>query len=596
MTSTHPTDRLLDDPADELYAELLGAPSRQVFEATTTAQFPLGYIDLATRIIDRTDLISRLEKWEQEDRRGKHPGGRPALIGHRAALIIMLMHVLEGSSGTYKTMAATLSTRLDAERADRIGIPYGPNEHWYMRLYDAIDRITRVLEPYYFPTRAEKRQGAPDVSRGRIMSGEAFRALLEWRSDARQKQRQRRIDWFCNELVDSSVRLAGRHLEPWKGNTAIDATFVPVTGKAGKSRTGRGAKTRYAIHSTNVDAGWYFRAGRDSDHAGESGHGGKKAKSEYGYELEVITMVPNRPGDAEDQLPLLIRAIGLHRPGRLAEHPANMYQALHSRGCPAGLVLADRAYNNLDVERFAQPLTAHGHDFVLDYRSDQLGVQAHFEDFILVEGQWYLNFMPTALVNAVKDRYPSKSNPYPISQEESDRLVAARVAFQLKPKEGRDADGYQRFALPSPDGYIATNAEGEVIDGPTRKSVTIPATAGLKYRQKFTFQSRQWRQFYGMRSIIEHQNALLKDGRQEDIANPYKRSARGYAAQYLALALQVVSANFRKLKTWLDTRFAPRDAQSSTATKRAARRPSLKKIRGTAKGIDGRSLKMPLRT
>lgn len=93
-----------------------------------------------------------------------------------------------------------------------------------LRLYDAIDRITRVLEPYYFPTRAEKLKGAPHVSRGRIMTGEAFRALLDWRSDARKQQRQRRIDWFCNELVDSSVKLAGRHLDPWKGNTAIDAT------------------------------------------------------------------------------------------------------------------------------------------------------------------------------------------------------------------------------------------------------------------------------------------------------------------------------------------------------------------------------------
>lgn len=390
--------------------------------------------------------------------------------------------------------------------------------------------------------------------------------------NARKLQRQRRIDWFCNELVDSSVKLAGRHLDPWKGNTAIDATFVPVTGKAGKSRTGKGANARYAIYSTNVDAGWYLRAGRDSDHAGENGRGGKKPKSEYGYEFEVITMVPNRPGEAEDQLPLLIRAIGLHRPGRLAQHPANMYQGLHDRGCPAGLVLADRAYNNLDIERFAQPLTALGHDFVLDYRSDQLGTAAFYKDFILVEGQWYLNFMPTALINAVKDRYPSKENLYPISQEESDRLVAERVAYQLKPKEGRDADGYQRFSLPDPDGYVATNPEGEVIDAPTLKSVTIPATVGLKYRQKFTFQSRQWRQYYGMRSIIEHQNALLKDGRQEDIANPYKRGARGYAAQYLALALQVVSANFRKLKTWLDTRFAPRDAHSSTKTTR--RRPA----------------------
>lgn len=596
MTIPRPSELALDDPADELYAELLGAPSRHAFESEFTSLFPKGYIRLAIQVIDSGPLVERLEQWSAEDRKGKHAGGRPVIIGHRAALIIMLMHILQSGGRTYRAMAQTLSTGLDEERAKMIGIPFEPNAHWYMRLYEAINRITRTLEPYYYPSRYDKKLGAPDVSRGRTMTGEQFDELLAWRKPDRREQRQRRIDWFCNELVDGSVKLAGKHLQSWKGNTAIDATFVPVSGKAGKVKVTKPGCSRWEIRTTNPDAGWYQRTGRDSDHAGEDSKGGRKKSTQYGWELEVSTMIPNRPGHIDDELPLLIRAIAFHKPGEIPPHPANMYQAMRDRGCPAGLVIADRAYNHLLVDSFAAPLSALGHDFVLDYRGDQLGIKAHFEEFILVEGQWYLNFMPTALVNAVRDRLPHKNNPHPISQEESDLLVAERVKYQLKPKERPDSDGYQRFSLPDPFGYIATNPEGEVIDPPTRKSVTIPATAGLKYRQKFPYQSPQWRAFYGMRSIIEHQNALLKDGRQEDIANPYKRGSRGYAANYLALALSVVSANWRKIKVWLDTRHAARDPQSSTVTTRASRRPAIKKVRRSSRGVDGRSLRTPLRT
>lgn len=82
-------------------------------------------------------------------------------------------------------------------------------------------------------------------------------ALLAWQKPERQQQRQRRIDWFCNELVHNSVKLAGKHLQPWKGNTAIDATFVPVAGKAGKTKARKPGCSYWEIRTTNSDAGWY---------------------------------------------------------------------------------------------------------------------------------------------------------------------------------------------------------------------------------------------------------------------------------------------------------------------------------------------------
>jgi hypothetical protein len=53
------------------------------------------------------------------------------------------------------------------------------------------------------------------------------------------------------------------------------------------------------------------------------------------------------------------------------------------------------------------------------------------------------------------------------------------------------------------------------------------------------------------RNTIEGFNGYVKDANYEALDQPGRRRVRGYAAQYLFTALLVVSANIRKLQTFL---------------------------------------------
>jgi hypothetical protein len=50
-----------------------------------------------------------------------------------------------------------------------------------------------------------------------------------------------------------------------------------------------------------------------------------------------------------------------------------------------------------------------------------------------------------------------------------------------------------------------------------------------------------------MRSLVEAANKHIKEKNFEDIANVSKRSGRGFAFNYLAATLAVVSSNLRKI-------------------------------------------------
>ncbi|MCU1441662.1 MAG: hypothetical protein JWP85_2659 [Rhodoglobus sp.] len=72
----------------------------------------------------------------------------------------------------------------------------------------------------------------------------------------------------------------------------------------------------------------------------------------------------------------------------------------------------------------------------------------------------------------------------------------------------------------------------------------------IKSLQKFPGQSQTWADYYGMRSLVEASNNLLKLASAEDIGNSKKRSGRGFAFHYLAATLAAVSTNIRRIITF----------------------------------------------
>ena len=228
----------------------------------------------------------------------------------------------------------------------------------------------------------------------------------------------------------------------------------------------------------------------------------------------------------------------------------------------------------------------------------------YFEDLILVDGNWHVSWMPQDLINA--------SGTLPLLEEENDKArgviikaanqekalaekqreelakaekvladiprrrevalkqIKNRAPYRMIPKGIPDSDGFQRFSYPETSGPVVQPPEPL-----TRKTITVPMripegvgprksnkTQPIKFLQKFAYRSNIWKLHYGMRNLVESSNNHMKQSSAEDIGNRRKRSGRGFAFHYLAMALAAVSSNLRRIVTFFEA-----EAQSAPGGK-----------------------------
>ena len=110
----------------------------------------------------------------------------------------------------------------------------------------------------------------------------------------------------------------------------------------------------------------------------------------------------------------------------------------------------------------------------MDYRADQLGIQANTGGAILVEGTWYCPALPGPLITAT-----TRLRDHAITRDLYDQQITARRPYQLKRKDGPDADGYQRLSCPAlgtPPRADLPAAPGLAVT-PRRARQGTPATA-----------------------------------------------------------------------------------------------------------------------
>ena len=152
-----------------------------------------------------------------------------------------------------------------------------------------------------------------------------------------------------------------------------------------------------------------------------------------------------RPPGAPPAHPDLAIGLALTRPG---EDPggtgARVLASVAARGHKAGWLGYDRAYTAALPGRFQLPARALGYRPVMDYRIDQLGIQASTGGAILVEGSWYCPALPGPLITAT-----TSLRDHAITRDLYDQQITARRPYQLKRKDGPDADGYQRLSCPA---------------------------------------------------------------------------------------------------------------------------------------------------
>ncbi len=361
------------------------------------------------------------------------------------------------------------------------------------------------------------------------------------------------------------------------GAAALDATPVPLFSRGPSRRTG--------LCASDPDGGWYVREG---DHREREDDKGKPLRK-ICWALEATIATTARPPGTEPACPNLAAGLVLARPG---EDPggtgARVLASVAARGHKTGPLGYDRAYTQALPGRFHLPARALGYRPVMDYRDDQLGIQASSGGALLVEGSWYCPALPEPLISA-----SAALRGHAIDRELYDQQIAARAPYQLKRKDGPDADGYERLSCPAlghHPGLMCPLREAslsprdgrpKVLQPPDeppkicrQTAITIPPGAGARYRQDLPYGSPAWHARYAtLRNTIEGLNGYAKDPAHQALAAPARRRVRGIAACSLFTALLLMAANIRKIRAW---RALTASAKAATARRARRRRASLR--------------------
>lgn len=477
---------LHDEPGGELR---LGQRMLQLFDRTldqfehevANEALPRVYVKKAYDIVRNSGAGEELERWKAEARRS-NAGARP-LISLENVLVLFLAHALAGLPLTYSEFATTLRLRLNWDSRTLLGISHkrGTQQQWYDRMWAAVNRVVVLIDPY-------------PAKRNKILKGEEWAEFRASTDKQTYKDHTARMLERFEELVNSMVRASVRELpaDVWNkydGEMEIDATKVESRGRANP--------TSLEGDRSNPDPflGRYKREGT---------HEGKGAGTDVpAYELETAVMAWNKPGE-KHLFPFLVTAVTMHAPGKLSGHGYRLIEFHKRYGFDRFTCIIDRAYNGGTIDSFHAPARLAGVELVIEYKVTDLGLQGWFEDLILVDGNWYVNWMPLHLITASRDlrvlgdavtkarrdlRHASHRDKLATEEQIAEDLaneqriasaparirqlknaIHSRSRYRMKEHGRVDSDGAQRFRYPDPADSLVTP---QPLDE-TRNSITIP--------------------------------------------------------------------------------------------------------------------------
>jgi hypothetical protein len=430
----------------------------------------------------------------------------------------------------------------------------------YRRVRYCFRAICSVMDPSPLP-------------KNRRLSEQDLKARTRQMTSAEVMTARDRLEAFINSLLEASISvLTEQERAAFDGSAGLDATPVPLFSRGPSRRTG--------LCASDPDGGWYVREG---DHREREDDKGKPLRK-ICWALEATIATTARPPGAPPATPNLATGLAMSRPG---EDPggtgARVLASVAARGHKTGWLGYDRAYTAALPDRFHLPARALGYSPVMDYRADQLGIQASSSGAVLVEGSWYCPALPDPLITAT-----ARLRDHAIDRGLYDQQIAARAPYQLKRKDGPDADGYQRLSCPAlgqHPGLMCPLREASLSprDGRPKvlrppeeppklcrqTAITISPRAGARYRQDLPYGTPAWHARYAtLRNTIEGLNGYAKDPAHQALGQPGRRRVRGIAAQSIFTALLLIAANIRKIRAWR----ALTASDKARATRRARRR------------------------
>jgi hypothetical protein len=499
-----------------------------------------------------------------------HRTGRPRPLPVRAVLTVLVCLALDDRPLFLTDATRLLFGRLPEASRAMLGVTGTATTERafkaaYRRVRYCFHAIVSAADPSPLP---KNRRLTPDELNARIKPMTPDQAAAA----------RGRLEALVNALIEASISVLSEDERAASGGgTALDATPVPLFS--------RGPSKRAGLSASDPDGGWYVREG---DHREREDDKGKPLRK-ICWALEATIATTARPPHAEPACPNLAIGLALTRPG---EDPggtgARVLASAAARGHKTGWLGYDRAYTQALPERFCLPARALGYSPVMDYRDDQLGIQANSQGALLVEGSWYCPALPGPLVTAT-----AGLRDHLITRELYDQQIAARAAYQLKRKAGPDTGGYERLSCPALGGHprlmcplrkaslSPRDGRPKVLQPPEeppaicrQTAITIAPDTGARYRQDLPYGSPAWHARYAtLRNTIEGLNAYAKDPAHQALAQPGRRRIRGIAACSIFTALLLTAANIRKIRAW---RTLTADGKTATAHRARRRRTSLR--------------------
>jgi hypothetical protein len=476
-----------------------------------------------------------------------HRTGRPRPLPARAVLTALLCLALDDRPLFLTEATRLLFCQLSPASRRLLGVPGTVSGERaflaaYRRVRYCFGAICSVVDPSPLP-------------KNRRLTGGELQARTKPMTPDQATAARARLETLVNALLEASVSvLTQDERAAFDGGTALDATPVPLFS--------RGPSTRTGLCASDPDGGWYVREG---DHREREDDKGKPLRK-IAWALEATIATTARPPHAEPGCPNLAIGLAMARPG---EDPggtgARVLASAAARGHKSGWLGYDRAYTQALPWRFHLPARALGYSPVMDYRDDQLGIQANSQGALLAEGSWYCPALPEPLITAT-----TRLRGHAITRELYDQQITARACYRLKRKDGPDADGYQRLSCPalgSHPGLICPlrgtstsprDGRPKVLQPPPelprlcrQTAITIAPDIGARYRQDLPYGSPAWHARYAtLRNTIEGLNGYAKDTAHQALAAPGRRRVRGIAAQSIFTALLLIAANIRKIRAW----------------------------------------------
>ena len=516
-------------------------------------------VAFAAELIDRSGQAPRIEAALAKTT------GRPRPLPVRAVLTALACLVLDDRPPFLTGATRLLFCQISASSRALLEVPGTASSRpgflaAYRRLRYCFHAILSVMDPSGLP-------------KNRRLTAQDLTARTKHKTPNQAQTARARLETFINALAEASISaLTNDELAAYDGSTGLDATPVPLFS--------RGPSKRAGLCASDPDGGWYVREG---DHRGHHDDNGKPLRKIcWALEATIATMA--RPPGAPPACPNLAAGLALTRPG---EDPGGtgtrVLASMAARGHKPGPLGFDRAYTDALPGRFHLPARALGYSPVMDYKTNQLGIQASASGALLAEGTWYCPALPEPLITATTDL-----RSHAIGPDLYQARIAARAPYQLKHKDRPDADGYERLTCPAlgshpglacplrPGSLSPRDGRPKVLTPPEeppricqQAAITIPPDAGARYRQTLPYGSQAWHTRYAtLRNTIEGLNGFVKDPAHEALAQPGRRRVRGIAAQSLFTALLLTAANIRKIRAWRE--LTPAD--KTRITHRARRR------------------------